>query len=80
MAKRKVRNHLDFLTSRWRHWKDIDEGYNSASNLILIRGLHVKLWGPKVAGIPTLGISRLPNGSPGTKCHLDVGLVEKHKV
>jgi hypothetical protein len=36
--------------------------------------------GPKVAGIPTLVISRLPLWSPGTKCHLDVGLVEKHKI
>jgi hypothetical protein len=31
-------------------------------------------------GVPTLGISRLPFGSPGTKCHLDVGLVERHIV
>ncbi len=30
--------------------------------------------------VPTLGISGLPFGSPGTKCHLDVGLVERHKV
>jgi len=27
-----------------------------------------------------LGISGLPFGSPGTKCHLDVGLMERHKV
>jgi hypothetical protein len=27
-----------------------------------------------------VGILRLPLGSPGTKCHLDVGLVERHKV
>ncbi len=25
-------------------------------------------------------ISGLPLGNPRTKCHLDVGLVEKHKV
>jgi len=30
--------------------------------------------------VPTLGISGLPFGSPGTKCHLDVSLVERHKV
>ncbi len=36
--------------------------------------------GPKVVGVPTLGISRLPFGSLETKCHLDVGLVERHKV
>jgi hypothetical protein len=27
-----------------------------------------------------VGISRLPLGSPGTKCHLDVGFLERHKV
>jgi len=27
-----------------------------------------------------VGISGLPLGSPRTKCHLDVGLVERHKV
>jgi hypothetical protein len=27
-----------------------------------------------------VGISGLPLGGPGTKCHLDVGLVERHKV
>jgi len=36
--------------------------------------------GPKVAGVPILGISRLPFGSLETKCHLDVGLVERHIV
>ncbi len=28
----------------------------------------------------TLGISGLPLGRPGTKCHLDVGLVARHRV
>jgi hypothetical protein len=27
-----------------------------------------------------VGISGLPLGSPGTKCHLYVGLVERHRV
>jgi len=27
-----------------------------------------------------LGISGLPNGSLGTKCHLDVGLVKRNRV
>jgi len=35
---------------------------------------------PKVEGVPTLGISRLPFVSPGTKCHLDVGLMERHRI
>jgi hypothetical protein len=60
--------------------KALDEGYNFASNLISIGGLHTKLWGPKVAGVLTLRISRLPFGSPRTKCHLDVGLMESHRV
>jgi hypothetical protein len=67
----------------WRatyRWKALDKGYNFALDLILIGGLHTKLWGPKVTRVPTLGISGLPFGSPGTKCHLDVGLVERHKV
>jgi hypothetical protein len=49
-------------------------------DLISIGGFHRKLWGPKVVGVPILGISGLPFGSPETKCHLDVGLVDKHKV
>jgi len=68
---------------RWRatyHWKALDEGYNFSLDLISIRGLHTKLWIPKVTGVPTLGISGLPFGSPGIKCHLDVGLVERHRV
>ncbi len=61
-------------------WKDLDKGYNFAFNLILITRLKTKLWAPKVAGVPTLRISRLPFGSLGTKCHLGVGFVTKHKV
>jgi len=61
-----------------RHTFGLHEGYNFALDLISIGGLHAKLWGPKVVGVPTLGISGLPFGSPGTKCHLDVGLIERH--
>jgi hypothetical protein len=79
MAKRKVGNRLDFLACRWRatyRWKALDESYNFALNFISIGGLYTKLWGPKVAEVPTLKISGLPK----TKCHLDVGLVERHRV
>ncbi len=62
------------------HWKALDEGYNFVSYLISIKGLHTKLWGLKVAKVLTLVISRLPLRSPGTKCHLDVGLVERQKI
>ncbi len=68
---------------RWRAiycWKTLDKGYNFALDLISIEGLHAKLWGPKVVGVPTLAILGLPFESPGTKCHLDVGLMERHKV
>ncbi len=61
-------------------WKALDKGYNFAQDLISIRGLHTKLYGSKVVQVLTLEISGLPFGSPGTKCHLDVGLVERHKV
>jgi hypothetical protein len=79
----KVKNRPDSLAFRWRatyRWKALDEGYNFTLDLISIRGLDAKLWAPKVAGVPTLLISGLPFGSPGTKCHLDVGLVERHIV
>jgi hypothetical protein len=56
------------------------QGYNFSLDLISIKGFHTKLWGPKVAKVPTLAISGLPLGSPRTKCHLDVGLVERHRV
>jgi hypothetical protein len=53
-------------------WKAFDEGYNFALNLTL--------WASKVAGVPILGISKLPLGSPRTKWHLSVGPVARHKV
>jgi len=60
--------------------KALEKGYNFASNLISMGSLHTKLYDPKVVGVPTLGISGLPFGSPRTKCHLDVGLVERHII
>ncbi len=60
--------------------KVLDEGYNFVLDLISIEGLHIKLWDPKIAGVPTLAISRLPFGSPRIKCHLNVGLVERHII
>jgi len=78
----KVRNHPDFLACRWHAtycWKALDEGYNFASNLISIRGLHAKLWAPKVVGVPIVRISGLPFESPGTKWHLGAGPMAKQK-
>jgi hypothetical protein len=73
---------------RWRvcrwcvtyRWKALDEGYNFASDFISIRGLHAKLWRPKVKGVSTLAIWGLPLGSPERKSHLDVGPVERCRV
>jgi hypothetical protein len=79
----KVKNRPDFLACRWRvthRWKAFDEGYNFSLNLISIGCVHTKLWGPKVMGDPTLEILGLPFGNPGTKCHLDVGFMERHKI
>jgi len=81
MAKRKVKSQIGNWC-RWHatyRWKAFDEGYNCLSDLISIWGLHAKLWAPKVARVPILAISGLPLGSPGTKCHLDVDLMERHK-
>jgi hypothetical protein len=60
--------------------KDFNKSYNFALDLIAIGGLHTKLWGPKVVGVSTLGISRLPLGSSETKCHLGAGLVAMHII
>ncbi len=38
------------------------------------------MWVPKIGGVPTVGISRLPLRSPRTKCHLDAGPVASHKI
>jgi len=62
------------------YWKALDEGYNFALDLISIGNLHAKLWACKVAEIRAVRISRLPLGSPRTKCHLDVGLIERHII
>jgi hypothetical protein len=42
----------------------------------------MKLWGPKVARIPDVGISGLPlgSGSPKTKSHLDVAPLERCRI
>jgi hypothetical protein len=51
---------LNSIMWRWRatyRCKDLDKGYNFALDLISIGGLHIKLWGPKVTRVPTLGIS-----------------------
>ncbi len=62
------------------HWKALDENYNFVLDLISIGGLHTKLWGPKVEGVPILAILGLPLWSPETKSHLDAGFVKRHII
>ncbi len=61
--KFKIWNLSNFLAFRWLatyHWKALDKGYDFSLNPISIEGLHTKLWAPKVAGVPTLGIKLNP--------------------
>ncbi len=79
----KVKNCPDFLVCKWHAtypWKALNEGYNLASDLISIGGLHAKLWAPKVARVLVVGISGLPIGTPKTKWHLGVGPMARHIV
>jgi hypothetical protein len=55
-------------------------GLQLCFRLISIKGLHAKLWAPKVAGVPIVGILGLPLGSHGTKCHLDASPVANQRV
>jgi hypothetical protein len=61
-------------------WKALNEGYNFASDLITIGGLHKKLCALKVGGVRVVAISGLSLGSPRTKNHLDLALVERHRI
>jgi hypothetical protein len=79
----KVGNWPDFLACRQRAtycWKAPNKGYNFASDLIAVGGLHMKLCVSKVARVPIVGILGLPLGSPRTKNHLGVALVERRRV
>jgi hypothetical protein len=78
----KVGNQPDSLACRQNatyRWKALYDEYNFASDFIAIRGLHSKLWAPKITRVPCVGILGLPFGSLETKFHLDEGLVERQK-
>ncbi len=78
----KIRNRPDFLACRWRvtySWKDLNEGYNFALNLITIRGLQKKLWESKFVEVPISRISRLQLGNPKTKWDLGAGPMARHR-
>ncbi len=79
----KVKNRPDLLRYRGRatyRWKALNESYNFSLDCTSIEGILVELWGSKVAGVPTGGISGFPLGSPGKNSHLDVASVENCRV
>jgi len=66
----KFRNQPDPGVCRWsatHSWKDLEESYKFALDLILIRGLSWEFWAPKVPGVQFGTISGLLLGSPETK-------------
>jgi hypothetical protein len=79
----KVENHPDFFMCRWRatyRSKTLNKDYNFALDLISIGGLHKKLWPAKSRESLLWEFQDSHLGIPGKKCHLDVSLMEKHKI
>jgi hypothetical protein len=75
----KVGNQPDPGVCKWSAthcWKALKESYKFSLDLIPIGGLSKELWVAKVTGVQTGTISGLLLGSPGKKCHSDVGGVE----
>jgi hypothetical protein len=60
-------------------WKDLDENYKFALDLIPIEGLSKKLCPRKIVEVQTGTVSVLLLGSPRTKSHSDVGAVERRR-
>jgi hypothetical protein len=50
-----VGNCPNFLGCRWPatyYWKNLDKGHKFSLDLTSIKGLHTKLWAPKIAKVP----------------------------
>jgi hypothetical protein len=78
----KVGNRPDLGVCRWsvtHRWKDLEESYKFALDVVAIRGLSWELWALKVSGIQSGTISGLLLGSPQIKNHSDVGAVEQRR-
>jgi hypothetical protein len=74
MAKRRAMNQIANLIPNHQKlriamilWKTLNEGYNFASNLTSIGGLHTKLCTSQIARVLILKISGFPLGNPWTK-------------
>jgi len=78
----KVGNRPDLLSCRACHilLKSSRRELQLCFRLHLNRRSLAKLWGSKIARVPTGGISGLPLGSPGKKSHLDVASVESCRI
>jgi hypothetical protein len=78
-VRKKVKNRLDPNVWRWSAthcWKALKENYKFSSDLIPIESLSKELWVVKVPKVQTGTVSGLLLGSPGKKCHSDVGASE----
>jgi len=78
----KVRNQLDPDVCRWsviHLWKVLEESYKFSLDLILIKGMSKELWPRKVPRVQVGIVSKLLFGSPETKSHSDVGVVERRR-
>jgi hypothetical protein len=79
----KVGHHLNFLRVGGV-WHTVEKLSTKATTLFWTSSQSKfctqRYGGPKVAKVPILAILGLPLGSLETKSHLDVGLMEKHKV
>jgi hypothetical protein len=80
----KVVNRSNFLVCRWCAWHVVGKLSTRATTLFqtsLWLKVCTKRYGlSKVMGIPTLGISKLPFGSPRIKWQLSAGPMAKHII
>ncbi len=67
------------MQSATHRWKALNESYNFALDLVLIRGLNKELQSRKVAGVQIVAISGFFLGSLETKNHSDVGATGRHR-
>jgi hypothetical protein len=77
----KVKNPPDLLVCKWYTIiaKNIYKGYNFASNLTSIEGLHKKLWASKVTESQFQDFQDSQIQSPETKWHLGVTPMARHR-
>jgi hypothetical protein len=74
----KVENQRDpgvCKSSATHRWKTLKDSYKFVLDLIPIGDLSKEVWTPKVPGVQIEIVSGLLLGSPGKKCHSNVGAV-----